>query len=135
MERPMLPGSGRRPARELGLMYLWMLFLLFLLGLGLGKSLEVYSAALQRERAVDRAEVRRLYDEAVRAYYENSPGYVKTYPAYVNDLLLDPRHLATYRYLRRPLPDPVTGEPPYPVLGAGGRIRWKYEDAERVVID
>lgn len=105
-------------------MYLWMIFLVFLLGLGLGKSMEVYSAALKRERNAERAEIRHLYDEAVKAYYENSPGYVKTYPAYVSDLLLDPRHLAPYRYLRRPYPDPVTGELPEPALTAGGQVLW-----------
>lgn len=83
-------------------MYLWMLFLIFLLGLGLGKSLEVYSATLAREKAADAAYEQALYDKAVEAYYENSPGYRKEYPGKMQDLLQDPRYLTTKRHLRRP---------------------------------
>ncbi|MFZ5757949.1 MAG: hypothetical protein ACOY3X_13670, partial [Pseudomonadota bacterium] len=76
-----------------GLMYLWMLFLVFLLGLGIGKSLEVYSAMIEREKAADAAYEKALYEKAVKDYYENSPGYMKQYPAKMENLLLDPRYL------------------------------------------
>lgn len=83
-------------------MYLWMLFLIFLLGLGLGKSLEVYSAVLKRENEADRAYALKEYTKAMRGFYESSPGSRKIYPEKPEDLLLDPRYLNTRRYLRSP---------------------------------
>ncbi len=95
--------AGNAPRHQRGLMYLWMLFLIFLLGLGLGKSLEVYSAMVAREKAADKKYAARQMEKAVDAFYEASPGSVKQYPEDAGDLLLDPRHLTTRRYLRSPL--------------------------------
>jgi hypothetical protein len=97
--------------RQHGVTYLWMLFLVFLLGLGLGKSLEVYSTIVQREKEAELIHVGSLYREAIRQFYLSSPGSVKRYPASLDELLKDPRSLATRRYLRRLYPDPMTGQP------------------------
>lgn len=96
--------------RQHGMTYLWALFLVFLLGLGLGKSLEVYSVQLQRAKEAELLAVGHLYREALRQYYVSSPGTVRKYPERLEDLLRDPRYLTTRRYLRRLYPDPVTGE-------------------------
>lgn len=91
-----------------GVVYLWMLFLVFLLGLGLGKTLEVYSTVMQREKEAELLYVGGLYREAIRQYYLSSPGSVKEYPEKLEDLLKDPRHLLTRRYLRKLYVDPMT---------------------------
>lgn len=96
--------------RQRGLTYLWMLFLVFLLGLGLGKSLEVYSTMVQREKEADLLYVGRLYREAIKQFYLSSPGSVKRYPERLEDLLRDPRRLGLRRYLRQLYPDPLTGK-------------------------
>lgn len=106
-----------------GVTYLWMLFLVFLLGLGMGKSLEVYSTLVQREKEAELLYVGGLYREAVRQYYLSSPGGVKRYPASLEDLLQDRRYPVMRRYLRRLYPDPVTGAAFMPVLAAEGGIR------------
>lgn len=105
-----------------GLTYMWMLFLVFLLGLGLGKSLEVYSLAVQREKEADLLYVGKLYRAAIRDYYLSSPAGPRRYPARLDELLRDPRSLAPRRYLRQLYPDPVTGKEWEPVLAPEGGI-------------
>lgn len=108
--------------RQQGVTYLWLLFLVFLLGLGLGKSLEVYSFALQREKEADLLYVGGLYRNAIRQYYQSSPGLVKKYPARLEDLLRDPRLPGTHRYLRKLYIDPVSGAPFIPIQAPEGGI-------------
>lgn len=107
---------------QLGLTYLWMLFLVFLLGLGLGKSLEVYSTVLKREKEAELLYVGGLYREAIRQYYLSSPGSMRRFPATLEDLLKDPRSLVTRRYLRHLIPDPISGEKFVPVVAPQGGI-------------
>jgi type II secretory pathway pseudopilin PulG len=105
-----------------GVTYLFMLFLVFLLSLGLGKVLEVCSTAVQRQKETDLLYVGALYRSAIRQYYLGSPGSVKTYPARLEDLLSDPRSLTVRRYLRRLYPDPVSGHPFVAVMAPQGGI-------------
>lgn len=108
--------------KQRGVTYLWMLFIVFLLGLGLGKALDVYSTSIQRQKEADLLYVGSLYREAIRQYYLSSPGSLKIYPASLSDLLKDPRSLATRRYLRQLYPDPVTGQPFTPLTAPQGGI-------------
>lgn len=110
--------------RQRGIAYLWMLFLVFLLALGLGKSLEVYSTMQQREKEADLLHIGGLYRNAIKAYYLSSPGSVRKYPERLEDLLRDPRYPVPRRYLRQLYPDPMTGKAfvvvPAPEGGVGG---------------
>lgn len=103
-----------------GIAYLWMLFLVFLLGLGLGKTLEVFSTVSQREKEAELLQVGRLYQEAIRQFYWNSPGSVKRYPLDLTDLIKDPRTPTTRRYLRKLYLDPISGEAFVPVMAPQG---------------
>lgn len=105
-----------------GVAYLWMLFLVFLLGLGLGKCLEVYSASVQREKEAELIYVGGLYRNAIKQYYLSSPGSLKKYPLRLADLLKDPRSLATRRYLRQLYLDPVSGKAFVPLWAPEGGI-------------
>lgn len=108
--------------RQRGIAYLWMLFLIFLLSLGLGKTLEVYSTASHREKEAELLYVGNLYREAIKQFYLSSPGSVKKYPTDLDDLLKDPRSLSTRRYLRQLYADPLTGSAFVPVMALEGGI-------------
>lgn len=97
--------------RQRGITYLWMLFLVFLLSLGLGKTLEIYSTMLKREKEAELIATGDQYRQAIKLYYLSSPGYVKKYPEKLGDLLKDPRHLTTRRYIRKLYDDPISGQP------------------------
>lgn len=56
--------SGQR-----GVGYLFMLLAVFLLSLGLGKTLEIYSTSAQREKEADLVYVGGLYREAIKDYF------------------------------------------------------------------
>lgn len=118
------------PMRMHGMAYLWMLLAIFLLGLLLGRSLDIYSTQKQREKEAELLHVGALYRDAITAYYENSPGYRKEYPGSLQDLLADPRHLALHRYLRRLYADPLTGNAFATIPAAGGGIRGVYSTRE-----
>lgn len=105
-----------------GITYLWILFLVFLLGLGIGKTLDVYSSMVQREREAELVYVGNTYREAIKRFYLSSPGGVKEYPRSLNDLLRDPRHLTLRRYIRMLYPDPINGKAFIPLYAPRGGI-------------
>lgn len=95
--------------RQRGVTYLWALFFVMLLSLGLGRALDIYLMRVQREREADLLVVGAAYREAIQQYYLSSPGGMHKYPQRLEDLLRDPRHLVIRRYLRSLYPDPMTG--------------------------
>lgn len=97
--------------------------MVFLLTLGLGKALEVYSTASKRAKEAELIHVGGLYREAIRNYYLSSPGAVRQYPERLEDLLRDPRHLETRRYIRKLYSDPVSGKPFDLLMAPEGGIR------------
>lgn len=110
MARHITVGRPVRRARQGGVVYLWLLFLVFLLSLGVGQVLEIYSTQAQRDREAELLYVGDLYRQAIRNYYLSSPGRQKKYPPTLELLLRDPRYLTPRRYLRRLYADPLTGQ-------------------------
>ena len=104
-----------------GITYLWMLFFVFLLSLGLGKSLEVFSLMDQRQKEQELLYVGKIYQEAIRQYYLSGQEKNK-YPPRLEDLLKDPRYLVTRRYIRKLYPDPLTNKDFLPIFSAEGGI-------------
>jgi hypothetical protein len=100
-----------------------MLYLVFLLGLALGKSLEVYSHSLQRGREEELIHVGETYRRALESYYRSSPGAIREFPRDLNDLLRDQRHFDLKRYMRKLYPDPMTGQAFLPIYDESGGIR------------
>ncbi|MBN3759417.1 type II secretion system GspH family protein [Burkholderia sp. Ac-20365] len=114
-----------RPAfapRQKGVTYFWVLLLLALISLGLGKLLEDVRMSTQREREHELLYVGGLYRRAIQQYWQSTPLDGRRYPERLNDLLRDPRYPVTRRYLRQLYPDPVTGKPLVPILSAEGGI-------------
>jgi type II secretory pathway pseudopilin PulG len=115
------PGSV--PGRQRGVGYLFMLFVVFLLALGLGKSMDVYLTSMQREREAQLAEIGNAYRQAIRDYYLSAPNGQHRYPQRLEDLLKDTRHLVIRRYLRRLYLDPMTSQPFTPLMAPEGGVR------------
>jgi hypothetical protein len=113
--------AGRRRYQG-GVTYLWMLFLVFLLGLGLGKTLEIQSVASQRAREAQLLYVGGQYRDAIRAYYLAAPDGLARYPARLELLLKDSRFPGTKRHLRQLYLDPMTSKPFDVVMSLEGGI-------------
>lgn len=109
-------------SKQQGLTYLWMLLAVFLVGLLLGRCLDVESTLRQRTRETELLYVGDQYRAAIRQYYESSPGYRHDYPGSLRDLLADPRYIGLHRYLRQLYPDPVTDQSWVEIPAPGGGI-------------
>lgn len=96
--------------RQRGFTYLSALLLVAVVGAGLAILGGIWSQSRQREKEAELIWVGAQFKQAIGAYYERSPGSVKRYPEKLDDLLEDPRYVATQRYLRRIYPDPMTGK-------------------------
>lgn len=114
----------REPERgfQCGWGYLGMLFLVFLLSLGLGTTVEIDSTLERRDREVELVAVGNLYREAIESYYLSATAGPRRYPASLEYLLKDPRHLVTRRYLRRNYLDPMTSRPFTTLVAPDGGI-------------
>lgn len=92
-----------------GFTYLAVLFFVAIMGVALAATGMLWSTARQRDKEQELLFVGNEFRKAVASYYERTPGAVKRYPASLDDLLKDNRHLATQRYLRKVYNDPMTG--------------------------
>jgi type II secretory pathway pseudopilin PulG len=101
-----------RGPREAGFTYLFVLFLVALLGVGLAAAGEAWQSQRLRGAEAELLWTGDQYRRAINAYYRNASGCGAErgrYPRQLADLVKDPRCPATVRYLRKLYPDPVTG--------------------------
>lgn len=96
--------------RQGGFTYLALLFAVATMGAVLAVIGMVWSQAAQRDKERELLFVGNEFRQAIRLYYERTPGGVKRYPQKLEDLLIDSRQLAVQRYLRKIYRDPITGE-------------------------
>jgi hypothetical protein len=99
-------------SRHAGFTYLFVLFLVALLGVGLAAAGEAWESHRYRAAEVELLWTGDQYRRALGAYYRNAAGCGaerNRYPRELAHLVKDPRCPATVRYLRRLYPDPVTG--------------------------
>ena len=94
---------------ERGFTYLTVLFMVAILAGGLALVGEVWHTSAVREKEAELLFIGHQYRKAIERYYLCGPQ--RQYPRSLEDLLKDPRTAGTVRYLRKPYPDPVTGEP------------------------
>jgi type II secretory pathway pseudopilin PulG len=92
-----------------GFTYIGLLILIALLSIALAGIGTIWSLERKREKERDLFFVGEQFRWAIGQYYERSPG-LKQFPKTIDDLLLDQRFPVVQRYLRRPYPDPVTGQ-------------------------
>ena len=93
-----------------GFTYLVLLAVIAASGAALAAMGELASHAQQREKEAELLFVGDQYRDAMRAYYERSPGGAKRYPQNLEDMLQDARLPVVQRYLRRVYRDPITGK-------------------------
>lgn len=106
------------PHRQAGFTYLGVLILVAVMGALLAATGEVWSTVQRRQKEQELLFVGNQFREAIRLYYERSPGGSKRYPRKLEDLLLDNRYPSTQRYLRKIYVDPMTGKPEWGLLKA-----------------
>jgi type II secretory pathway pseudopilin PulG len=105
-------------SRERGFAYLALLLIVAVSGALLAAAGVFASHDRQREKEADLIFAGDQYREAIRSYYERSPGGAKRYPQKLEDLLQDARLPATLRHLRKLYLDPVTGKPDWGIVEA-----------------
>jgi type II secretory pathway pseudopilin PulG len=110
--------TGRRGAKQQGFTYFALLLVVAAAGALLAATGELASHSAQREKEADLLFAGRQYRDAIRSYYEGSPGGAKRYPEKLEDLLKDARMPSTLRHLRRLYADPVTGNPQWGLVEA-----------------
>lgn len=117
----------RTKRQQQGLTYWLVLFMVAATALISLRALEGSQIRAKRDREAELLFVGAAYQEAIRAYYENSPGMVKEFPPELASLLLDSRATTTRRPLRRLYPDPVTGSANWGlVMAPDGRVQGVY---------
>jgi type II secretory pathway pseudopilin PulG len=96
--------------RQQGYTYLWVLFAVALLGVGLASAGVVWHIAQQREKERELLFIGGEFRDAIARYYNAGPGAIRQYPRELSDLIKDPRYASTQRYLRKIYHDPITGK-------------------------
>src|SRR5512142_3142860 len=108
--------------KQRGFTYVAVLLSVAVMAAALAAAATVYSQSARREKEAELLFVGDQYRQAIRSYYERTPGGAKRYPRKLEDLLEDVRYPALMRHLLRLYPDPVTGGPMQPVEAPGGGI-------------
>lgn len=109
----MPPASAQR-----GIAYIGLLLLVAMIGVIAGSAADVWVHTRQRAREAELLWVGNEFREAFVSYYINTPGPNKTYPARLEDLLLDPRFPGVRRHLRRLYADPLSGKTDWDLIMA-----------------
>lgn len=93
-----------------GFTYMTALFMVAILGAGLALAGEVWETLARREKEAELLFIGEQYRQAIRRYYEGTPGGIKRYPRALADLIADPRHPSIQRHLRKLYRDPLGGD-------------------------
>jgi len=108
------------------------MFAVAIAGLLLAAGSEVWLQSRQREREKELLFAGAQFREAIRLYYERTPGTVKRYPQKLEELLDDRRYLSLQRYLRKIYADPMTGSKQWGRVAApGGGIMGVYSLSDK----
>ncbi|WP_374354716.1 hypothetical protein [Chitinimonas sp.] len=95
-------------AGERGSVYLWLMGILVVMGLLLGKAVEVQASRAERQREAMVLTIGEAYRQAIGSYMQ-APGSNGQYPTRLEDLLTDNRFPVPVHHLRQAYPDPETG--------------------------
>jgi type II secretory pathway pseudopilin PulG len=123
------PGRGRR---QEGFSYVWVLFLVALMGLGLTVATDLESTATQRDKEKELLSIGRQFRTALASYYgmHGSNG-MQRYPGSLDDLVRDSRVPGVKRHLRKVFVDPMTGKAEWGLVKIGGRITGVHSLSDR----
>lgn len=119
-------------AAEDGYAFMWTLFLVAMLGLGLGSASEVYQTSIYRDQEKELLTIGRQFRQAIGDYYETQlTAGRREYPATLDELLKDSRFPGIRRHLRKVFVDPATGKAEWGLWKVGGRIVGVYSLSDR----
>lgn len=99
-----------------GYSYLIIILGLAVLGAGWAAIGEMWATASRRDKERELIHIGHQFREAIRTYYEESPGGGKRYPPSLDALILDNRVLSVKRHLRKIYRDPITGKPDWGLI-------------------
>jgi len=117
-------GGGHRRRCDRGFTYLWVLLAIALVGVGLTAVSQVWVTTAQRQKADELEWIGAQFVQAIGSYYESSPGFSKTFPSSVQDMLEDRRSAVVRRHLRSAYRNPFTARDDWQLLlTADGKIR------------
>lgn len=121
----------RRYSRAGGFSYFGLLAVIAIMGVMLVATGEVWHTVQRREKEQELLFVGNQFRQAINEYYEHTPGQERRYPENLEDLLKDPRHPATRRYLRKIYRDPVSGDGEWGLIkGPEGEIFGVHSQSE-----
>lgn len=124
--------GSRYRSRQGGFTYLMVIALIALLGIGLSVVGPRWADETQREREQELLKVGTLYAQAIKSYYEASPGSLKQYPPDLQSLLLDTRFVGVRRHIRRLYADPLQPDRPWGLVRDNdGRVRGVFSQDDR----
>lgn len=104
--------------KQSGFTYLAILFAIAIAGVVLAATGINWSQAAQREKEKELLFVGNQFRQAIKLYYEKSPGTVKRYPRTLDNLLKDERQLGMQRYLRKIYIDPMSRKAEWGIMAA-----------------
>lgn len=99
-----------------GFSYPIAMFLVALLALVSARALENSQTAERRDKEAELLLVGQAYRDAIRSYFDNSPGTAKVYPPELTALLQDARTTRVRRHLRKLYRDPITASAEWGVV-------------------
>lgn len=120
--------------RQDGFSYWIVLFLVATLSIVSVRAIENTLTKERREKETELLWRGMAYREAIRMYYESSPGTAKSYPAELQDLLLDTRLVRQTRPLRRLYSDPLSGGDWEVIRNDDGRVTGVFSRSKQAPI-
>lgn len=92
-----------------GFSYVIVMFLVAVLSLVSLRALENTLTAERRAKEAELLSLGMAYRDAIKAYYADAQGTLKSYPDSIEALLLDTRGTKLRKHLRKRFRDPITG--------------------------
>jgi hypothetical protein len=117
--------------RQCGFSYVIVMFLVALLSIAGVRAVQNSLTSERRDKEAEALWRGLAYLNAIRNYYENSPGMGKAYPKELKDLLHDKRLVRPTRPLRKLYADPFTGEGWGVVRNEDGYVIGVYPKSQR----
>lgn len=110
-----------------GFSYVIVMFLVAAVSIVSVRAMENTMTTLRREKEAELLYVGQIYLNAIRSYYENSPGTAKQYPVKgttdaFDALIFDGRNTKSIRHLRKRFRDPITGSRDWGVVYDGAAV-------------
>lgn len=110
--------GGPRTARQNGVIYLSVLSLVMVMGIGMLQAATLWSTVRQRQNETELLFVGDQFRQAIASYYGS--GQRNQYPKTLAALLEDKRGVNTVRHLRKIYRDPMSNSQDWGLLTAGG---------------